>query len=48
VKVKSVVKALPVEGLTVNENKFESPKLVYLLQAAPDSLVAACVTIMHT
>ncbi len=41
VKVKSEVKALPDPGLTVNENKLESPELLYLLHVAPYSLVAA-------
>jgi hypothetical protein len=41
VKVKSVVKALPEEGFTVKEKRFESACVRYLLQAAPYSLVAA-------
>ena len=40
VKVKSEVKAFPVAGLTVKENKLESPELLYLLHVAPLSLVA--------
>ena len=41
VKVKSEVKALPVVGFTVKENKLESPEVLYLLHVAPLSLVAA-------
>jgi hypothetical protein len=48
VKVKSVVKALPEEGFTVNEKRFESACVRYLLQAAPYSLVAAWLTMMQT
>jgi hypothetical protein len=39
VKSKGVVKALPVVGLTENEKIFESPYVLYLVQAAPNSFV---------
>ena len=48
VKVKSEEKAFPVVGLTVNENKLESPKLLYLVHVAPCSLDATYFTEMHT
>ena len=41
VKVKSESKAMPVAGLTVKENRLESPEVLYLLHVAPYSLFAA-------
>jgi len=39
VKSKGVVKAFPVVGLTENEKMFESPFVLYFVQAAPNYFV---------
>ena len=39
VKSKGVVNALPDVGFTVKEKIFESPKVLYLVQAIPSCLV---------